>query len=187
MDYLTLKEIASITGLSEAAARSRIRRYVAALPTDRRPAAVKQQGGGKVSLYSKALCVELFGNAFNVTDRDRLRPAEAEQVTDRKDAELLQAKYRHLLSITTIQAKELELLKVQVQATGQALNDAKDRERFYMQTIDRQQQQLGVYSVKLLQVKETPIQAKQVSWAVYAAGLVIILISVALVLYFANY
>lgn len=179
MSWATLAQIAERTGLSEAAARSRLRRYIATLPTDRRPTAVKREkrtGGGNITLYSKATCIAAFGNAMEATDRDRPRPT-----ADRPA--LLEAKYRYVLQLAALQKKEIEALKQQQLASGQALVEAKDRERFYMQTIDRQQQQLAVYSVKMLEVKQAPPPPKVVPLVVWVAGAIVVIMAIFIALY----
>lgn len=179
MNWATLAEIAERTGLSETAARSRLRRYIATLPTDRRPVAVKREkrtGGGNITLYSKAACIAVFGNTMAATDRrptgDRPRPTA-----------LLEAKYKYVLQLAVLQKKEIEALKQQQLASRQALADATERERFYMQTIDRQQQQLAVYSVKLVEVKQAPPPAKVVPLFVWVAGAIVVIVAIFIALY----
>lgn len=182
MSWATLAEIAERTGLSEAAARSRLRRYIATLPTDRRPVAVKREkrtGGGNITLYSKAACMAVFGKAMEATDR---RPTGDQA----QPGALLEAKYKYVLQLAALQKKEIEALKQQQLASRQALVEATDRERFYMQTIERQQQQLAVYSVRLLEVKQAPPPAKVMPLAIWVAGAIVVITAIVAALYFAN-
>lgn len=189
MDWYTLPDIIQATRLSESAIRRKIARYLKDTP-ERNIAPYKRNtraAGGYIMQYSQQFCIDVFGAQFKAPERtiapDDTNAIAQQSETPERKYKLIEAKYRHLLNIAALQAKEIANLKEQRQ-------DAKEQVHFLQalvernqQQIERQQQQLAAYQVKTMQVEQAKPMPQPLPMAVYIAGGLVVLMAILLVLY----